>query len=221
MALNGKIIQRVTGVKSSDVMHSSGYANTQNAGNFGAASTESFSERLEIEKNREIVQSYNRAKVAQRANMMPKARTYQQELEEKRKRAMERSGGTAQDDAQELQKFNSRLERGGLDMERVGSGGAMSFSERQAYAAAQKEARTAIGSARSAEARQAMAQRFSGTRGGISGPARAGSAGRFGAGMGAPSTRVSGGSRVPSGASRPTPRTGGFGPSFGPNFGRH
>ena len=83
MALNGKIIQRITGVKSSDVMHSSGYANAQNAGSFGVAEGETFEQRQEIEKNRKIVQGYNRAKVAQRTNMMPKARTYQQELEEK------------------------------------------------------------------------------------------------------------------------------------------
>ncbi len=160
MALNGKIIQRVTGVKSSDVMHSSGYARTQNAGNFGAATTESFADRQETEKNRELIQGYKHAQVAQRKNLMPKARTYEQELADKRQK------GFKQED-QTLQQFNSRLERGGLrsfEKRRMGDTAMNSngLAKRQSYAG-QKQERHAVGAARSAEARQAMAQRFSGS----------------------------------------------------------
>ncbi|MGN1313062.1 MAG: hypothetical protein ACI4VS_02690 [Candidatus Nanosyncoccaceae bacterium] len=158
MALNGKIIQRITGVKSSDVMHSSGYANAQNAGSFGVAAGETFEQRQEIEKNRKIVQGYNRAKAAQRTNMMPKARTYQQELEEKRQRKL----GDQTDSAEQgRQEFNTSLERGGLrsfEEKRIGG-----YADRQATFAAQKEARTATGQARSSESRQAIAARFNGT----------------------------------------------------------
>ena len=161
MALNGKIIQRVTGVKSSDVMHSSGYARTQNAGNFGSATTETFAERQEVEKNRELIQGYKHAQVAQRKNLMPKARTYEQELADKRNR------GYNNQDEQNRQKYNSRLERGGLRSfeERRFGDSAMNtngLAQKQSYAG-QKQERTAIGAARSSEARQAMAQRFSGT----------------------------------------------------------
>ena len=90
--------------------------------------------------------------------MMPKARTYQQELEEKRQRKL----GDQTDSAEQgRQEFSTRLERGGLrsfEERRIGG-----YADRQATFAAQKEARTAIGQARSSEARQAMAARFNGT----------------------------------------------------------
>ena len=82
MALNSKTIQRITKTSTSDVAHSSGYANVQNAGNFGAASSaaQSFEGRLDIEKNRKIVQGYRRAMVAQRVNTYDRARTYEEQL---------------------------------------------------------------------------------------------------------------------------------------------
>ncbi len=159
MALNGKIIQRVTGVTSADVAHSSGYANAQNAGSFGAASTESFAERREIDENRSVVQGYRQAQVAQRKNFMPKARTYQQELQAKLDKKKEAQGLRSDSDGSR-QDFNTRREAGGLRSfaERKEAGTSMNTnglaSSRQKYVG---------GSARSAEARQAMARRFDGT----------------------------------------------------------
>ena len=71
MALNSKIIRRLSRTKSSDVMHSSGYATAQNAGNFGSVSSQSFRKRQHIDSNRQIVQAYHHARVAQQVNRQP------------------------------------------------------------------------------------------------------------------------------------------------------
>lgn len=71
MALNSKIIRRLSRTKSSDVMHSSGYATAQNAGNFGSVSSQSFRKRQHIDSNRQIVQAYHHARVAQQVNRRP------------------------------------------------------------------------------------------------------------------------------------------------------
>lgn len=120
MALNSKTIQRITKTSTSDVAHSSGYADAQNAGNFGAASSaaQSFEGRLDIENNRKIVQSYRRAMVAQRVNTYDRAKTYEEQLAiEKAKKEAK-----AAKDQQEKQgfldckrKFNIEHEAGGLD----------------------------------------------------------------------------------------------------------
>ncbi len=161
MALNGKIIQRISKTTSSDVAHSSGYANAQNAGNFGTTSAESFAERREIDANRNIVQSYREAQVAQRKNFMPKALTYEQELKMKRERK-ERLNGL-DDNSKNIEgrrDYNSRQEAGGL----------RSFAERQndgqtmnSNGLAANQQKYVGGAARSTEARQAMARRFDAT----------------------------------------------------------
>ena len=120
MALNSKIIQRITKTKTSDVAHSSGYANVRSAGNFGVASSaaQSFEERLDIENNRKIVQGYRRAMVAQRVNTYNRAKTYGEQLAiEKAKKEAKAAQG--QQNKRWLldrkQEFNIEYEAGGLN----------------------------------------------------------------------------------------------------------
>ena len=80
MGLNIKLIKHFDKTSTSDVAHSSGYANAQSGSNFGAASTETFTQRRAVEENRQVVQGYNQAMVAQRVNTTPRAMTYQEEL---------------------------------------------------------------------------------------------------------------------------------------------
>lgn len=103
MALNFKLIQRTAKTSTSDVMHSNGYANVENAHSFGASDNTTFSERQQIEQNRKMIRGYRNARVAQGVNRMPAARTYQQEQEMRSEmRKIDR------------QEFNSRQEMGGL-----------------------------------------------------------------------------------------------------------
>ena len=57
MALNSKLIQRITKTTSADVVHSTGYADAQNAGYLGVAqgANQSFEDRKELEKNRQNI----------------------------------------------------------------------------------------------------------------------------------------------------------------------
>ena len=87
MALNFKLIQRTAKTSTSDVMHSNGYANVENANSFGASDSTTFSERQQIEQNRKMIRGYRNARIAQGVNRMPAARR---------------------------QEFNSRQEMGGL-----------------------------------------------------------------------------------------------------------
>ena len=113
MGLNFKLVQRISKASTSDVVHSSGYAKVQSQGAFGASDNTTFSERQQMEQRRKLVQGYRNAKVAQGANMMPKARTYEQEQAVQAAMAAieqgERAAGVGS-----KQEFNSKLERGGL-----------------------------------------------------------------------------------------------------------
>ena len=61
-----------------DVTHSSAYGKAQNAGGMGAASTESFDVRREIDKNRKMVRGYGDSKVVNEVgNRVPRARRYE------------------------------------------------------------------------------------------------------------------------------------------------
>ena len=109
MALNSRLIKRITKTTSNDVIHSSGYAQAQNSGNMGVVSAQSFEERLDLEKNRTTIQAYKQSQVAQSVNIMPKALTE----EEKRKII---AAQKAKEEALRRghQEFNSKLESGGL-----------------------------------------------------------------------------------------------------------
>lgn len=65
--------------KTKDVIHSSAYAEVQNRGGMGVASTQSFSDRMRIEKNRNRIRGYNDSRVVSqaRASSGIKAKTYE------------------------------------------------------------------------------------------------------------------------------------------------
>lgn len=62
--------------QTADVMHSSGYAGAQNAGNFGAASTESFAQRRSVEEQRKFVRGYRNSRIIGGATNGVRAKTY-------------------------------------------------------------------------------------------------------------------------------------------------
>ncbi len=108
MGLNVKLIKRISNTTSADVMHSSGYAQVGNSGNFGAADSTSFAERRKIEQNRKLVQGYKNARIAADVKMMPKARS----IEEQRVSLLAEYGSSSSSNSH--QEFNNRMERGGL-----------------------------------------------------------------------------------------------------------
>ena len=63
MADNIALLKRVMKTQTVDVMHSSGYAGAQNAGNFGAASAESFAARQSMEERRKFVRGYHNSRI--------------------------------------------------------------------------------------------------------------------------------------------------------------
>ena len=110
MGLNTRLIKRISKTSAADVMHSSGYAQVSNSGNFGAADSTSFAERRKIEQNRKLVQGYKNARLAAGTKMMPKARS----IEEQRAiLALEIAAAAAQRGVSR-QEFNSQVEKGGL-----------------------------------------------------------------------------------------------------------
>ena len=112
MGLNFRLIQRTTKTSTSDVAHSTGYASVGNGANFGAADNTTFSERQQIEQHRKIIRGYRNAKVAQGANMMPKARSFEQE--EALRAAMAAIERGELEASGSRQERNSRLEKGGI-----------------------------------------------------------------------------------------------------------
>ena len=63
--------------KKEDIFHSSEYGKAQSAEAMGAASTESFGERMKMEQNRRIVQGYNDSRVVNGAYANgPKVKKY-------------------------------------------------------------------------------------------------------------------------------------------------
>ena len=108
MGLNTRLIKRISNTSTSDVMHSSGYAQVGNRGSFGAADSTSFAERRRIEQNRKLVQAYKNARIAADVRMMPKAKNIAEQqvaLAAEQARTERRLG---------KQEFNNRLEQGGL-----------------------------------------------------------------------------------------------------------
>ena len=110
MGLNTRLIKRIARTKTSDVMHSSGYAQVSNRGNFGVADSTSFAERRRIEQNRKLVQAYKNSRIASDIKIMPRAQSIaeQQEALRAEMAAAEAKQGMSK------QEFNNNLERGGL-----------------------------------------------------------------------------------------------------------
>ena len=64
-------------------MHSSGYADAQNAGNFGSADggmNTSFEKRRELDANRQNIQKYGNSQVAQQHNFRDRAITFEEAI---------------------------------------------------------------------------------------------------------------------------------------------
>ena len=60
-----------------DIFHSSAYGKAQNGGSMGAASTESFATRRQIEQNRTVIKGYGSSSVARSViGNGPRAKTY-------------------------------------------------------------------------------------------------------------------------------------------------
>lgn len=114
MGLNFKLIQRTAKTSTSDVAHSSGYADVSNASRFGASDNTTFSERQQMEMNRKMIKGYRNAMVARGVNHMPKAQTYEQEMAMKAAMAAIEQGERDSGGATRRQEFNNRLERGGM-----------------------------------------------------------------------------------------------------------
>ena len=75
--MKNPFIKYIMKEKKENIFHSSEYGKAQNAENMGVASTESFEERMKIEKNRQIVRGYNDSRVANGVYMNgPRAKQY-------------------------------------------------------------------------------------------------------------------------------------------------
>ena len=114
MGLNFKLIQRTAKTSTSDVAHSTGYASASNGGQFGASDNTTFSERLQIERNRKLIKGYNNAKVARGVNHMPMARSYEQEQAMQAAMAAIAAGERDYGGVTRQQNFSNRMESGGL-----------------------------------------------------------------------------------------------------------
>ena len=63
--------------KKRDIFHSSGYGKAQSGDKIGTTSSESFNERLKVDKNRQLIKRYNDSRVAaQRFNNSARAGRY-------------------------------------------------------------------------------------------------------------------------------------------------
>ena len=70
-------LHRLMDEEKSDVVHSSAFGVAQNAEGIGAASTQSFNDRIEIDKNRMVVGKYNDSKlVGETWKNKPRVRRY-------------------------------------------------------------------------------------------------------------------------------------------------
>ena len=70
-------LKRLMKAKKEDVIHSSAYGAVQNQGGIGSASTESFRDRMKMEKNRTMVRGYGDSSVATSAmGNAPRPKTY-------------------------------------------------------------------------------------------------------------------------------------------------
>jgi hypothetical protein len=75
--MKNPFIKYVAKERKEDIFHSSEYGKAQSAGVIGTASTESFNERMKVEKNRQIVRGYNDSRVVTGAYTNgPRAKKY-------------------------------------------------------------------------------------------------------------------------------------------------
>lgn len=112
MGLNFKLIKRTTDTSTSDIMHSNSYAKAQNSGHFGAQDSTTFSERKQIEQRRKFVKGYRNARLARGVNMMPRARTSEEQRELAARALKEIGDNHAENNTR--QAANAEREQGGL-----------------------------------------------------------------------------------------------------------
>lgn len=75
--MNNPFLKYVMKDTKEDIFHSSVYGKAQNGSSMGSASTESFGDRMKVDKNRQVVHGYNDSQIAN--NMYtngPKAKKY-------------------------------------------------------------------------------------------------------------------------------------------------
>lgn len=166
MALNSKLIRRLTNNSTSNVIHSSGYAKVQSGNTIGASDNTTFSQRQQIDQNRKIVHGYKDALVAQRVNFTQKAMSVEeQEALAAAEAAAEESMRGLSNVEQEKREFNSHLESGGIRKydarNRDSRFGAQNNSGQSANTGIARQAEAA-NRQEAAAARSAMAERFSG-----------------------------------------------------------
>ena len=76
--MNNPFLKRLMKDKKEDVVHSSAYAKVQNSNGIGVASVETFSGRLAIEQNRQVVRGYGDSKIVNEARgNAPRAKKYE------------------------------------------------------------------------------------------------------------------------------------------------
>ena len=166
MALNSKLIRRISNNSTSNIVHSSGYAKVQSGSSIGASDNTTFSQRQQIDQNRKVVQGYKDAHVVQRVNYTQKAMSVeeQQALAAAEAAASESYRGLSNVE-QEKREFNSCLESGGIRKydarNRESRFGTQNNSGQATNAGIARQA-GAAGRQEAAAARAAMAERFSG-----------------------------------------------------------
>ena len=128
MAFTGKMVQRITGAQTADIVHTNQYAAAQGRGTFGSAGS---GPRARIATNNRTIQSYSHAMTAQSINKYAKALNYQEEMamkaataaaqrkEERMATGFGRSGGALDGNRQAA---NAGADRGGMGRRMFGSG---------------------------------------------------------------------------------------------------
>lgn len=76
------LLKHMMKAKTEDVIHSSAYAQVQNQQGIGSASTESFADRMKIEKNRTRIRAYGDSKVVNDSfGQAPRPKVYNAEAD--------------------------------------------------------------------------------------------------------------------------------------------
>lgn len=76
MTAKSDLLKRLMRLKTSEAIHSSGYAIVQNGGKFGSTSSFSYAERQRMEEKRRFVQAYRNSRIANGINGMPRAKSF-------------------------------------------------------------------------------------------------------------------------------------------------
>ena len=76
--MNNPFLKRIMKTKKKDIFHSSTFGQVQNGSSLGAASGQSFNQRMSVERNRKLVRGYSDARVLNGAySSAPKAKKFE------------------------------------------------------------------------------------------------------------------------------------------------